>query len=846
MTGMSRWRGGTRDDAGENARVSIGAAAACRARAGSWHTHLPRKLRAYAFAFAFGALASGVASGLWASAALAQQPGAVRAFDRAASPGEPPERLADRLPSLSMAVPAGPAVAPPPLLAEPVPKDEAERRRAGRLPTTAEPGTLVPGGRRQALTFADLGARDPLQLHGTDGQNGVAFSVRRDEVVTAAALHLVYSYSPALLPDLSQLKVLVNGEVAATLPLPAAQAGMTVARDVPIDPRFVTEYNHLNVQLIGHYTNGCENPASSSLWATVSNASRLELTYATLPEPPELGVLPAPFFDQRDVRRLELPFAFAARPSRETLEAAGIVASWFGALASYRGARFPVRVGAMPEAGNVVVFATTDDRVDGVPLPAIDGPTLAVADRPAPAHGQLLLVLGRTPAELKAAALALAFGRGPLAGTRATVTGVQPPAPRVPYDAPNWLSSVRPVRFGELAAERALSVSGYQAGPVRLDLRMAPDLFTWNTRGAPIDLRYRYTPTLRADRSSLNLSVDDTFVKALPIPARDWANWSLSRYLPFVADGTARATLHVPPPLVTPHAQLALNFFYEMPDQGKCTGRLLQNVAGAIDPGSTIDVSSFPHYIALPDLAAFANSGFPFTRMADLSDTAVVLPNEPSPDVYGLYLLAMGRMGASTGYPVSGVAVTDAAGVDAFASRDLLILGAPDSQPLLSRWAARIPFDDERRGGVFGGLFGRAVAADSPGAERVQAGLSIVADGASAVIAGFESPLRKTRSAVALIGATGHADAVLGPALLDEDLLASIRGATVVIRDRTVTVASTDTAYHLGALPPLTYVRWVMSGRPVLLALVGVLGAFIAAALFYRLLRARAARRLKE
>ncbi|MEC4596077.1 hypothetical protein VPD39_03860, partial [Burkholderia vietnamiensis] len=76
---------------------------------------MPRKLRAYAFAFAFGALASGVASGLWASAALAQQPGAVRAFDRAASPGEPPERLADRLPSLSMAVPAGPAVAPPPL-----------------------------------------------------------------------------------------------------------------------------------------------------------------------------------------------------------------------------------------------------------------------------------------------------------------------------------------------------------------------------------------------------------------------------------------------------------------------------------------------------------------------------------------------------------------------------------------------------------------------------------------------------------------------------------------------------------------------------------------------------------
>ncbi|RQR24882.1 cellulose biosynthesis cyclic di-GMP-binding regulatory protein BcsB [Burkholderia sp. Bp9143] len=827
MTWVSRQRGCTR----RKACVSQGAVTARLARVG-WHARLPRKMRS----LLCWALAGGIASGIWASVAMAQGPGAVRAADGAMSSGERP--------APSPALPVGPVAARPPLLAEPVPAAEAARRRAGGPPTTADPGTLVPGGRRQALTFADLGARDPLQLRGTDGQNGVAFSVRRDEVVTGATLHLVYSYSPALLPDLSQLKVLVNGEVAATLPLPAAQAGMMVARDVPIDPRFVTEYNHLNVQLIGHYTNGCENPASSSLWATVSNASRLELTYAPLPERAELGVLPAPFFDQRDVRRLEVPFVFAARPPRETLEAAGIVASWFGALASYRGARFPARLGGLPESGNAVVFATPDDRPDGVPLPVIDGPTLAVAERQAPAHGQLLLVLGRTPAELKTAALALALGSNALAGTRATVTGLANPAPRVPYDAPNWLSSTRPVRFGELAGERALSVSGYEAGPVRVDLRIAPDLFTWSTRGAPIDLRYRYTPTARADRSSLNLSVGDTFVKALPIPARESSRWSLSRYLPFAASGIDRATLHVPPLLVTPRTQLTLNFFYEIPDSGKCTGRLLQNVAGTIDPDSTIDVSSFPHYMALPDLAAFANSGFPFTRMADLSDTAVVLPNEPTPDVYGLYLLAMGRMGASTGYPVSGVAVTDAGGVGTFASRDLLILGAPDTQPLLARWAARMPFDEDRGGG----LFGRANAAESPGAERerVRAGLSIVSDGTSALIAGFESPLRKTRSAVALIGPTGHADEVLGRALLDDDMLTSIQGAMVVIRDRTVTVTSTSTSYHVGALPPVTYLRWVMSARPLLLALIGVLAAFIAAALFYRLLGARAARRLKE
>ncbi|MBN3788757.1 cellulose biosynthesis cyclic di-GMP-binding regulatory protein BcsB, partial [Burkholderia sp. Ac-20353] len=236
----------------------------------------------------------------------------------------------------------------------------------------------MPGGRRQALTLADLGARDPLQLRGTDGQNGVAFSVRDDEVVTGAVLHLVYSYSPALLPDLSQLKVLVNGEVAATLPLPQVQAGMTLSRDVPIDPRFITEYNHLNLQLIGHYTRRCEDPANSSLWATVSNASRIDLTYASLQTRPDLGALPAPFFDRRDARRLELPFVFAGRPPRETLEAAGIAASWFGALAAYRGALFPARTGSLPPSGNAVLFATADDHPDGVALPAIDGPALAV------------------------------------------------------------------------------------------------------------------------------------------------------------------------------------------------------------------------------------------------------------------------------------------------------------------------------------------------------------------------------------------------------------------------------------------------------------------------------------
>ncbi|CAH2788780.1 MAG: Cyclic di-GMP binding protein precursor [uncultured Paraburkholderia sp.] len=567
------------------------------------------------------------------------------------------------VPPPSPAVPYDAAMIAQAPLATPTPAlaPSAVKALGVKAPTTAEPGTLVPGGRRQTLTFADLGALDPLQLRG-------------DEVVTGAILHLVYSYSPALLPNLSQLKVLVNGEVAATLPVPGEQAGMLVARDVSIDPRFVTEFNHLNVQLIGHYTTNCEDPANSSLWATVSNASSLDLTYASLASKPDLAALPQPFFDRRDVRRLELPFVFPHKPSAGTLEAGGIVASWFGALAGYRGTIFPAQQDNVPLSGNAVVFASGDQRPTGVHMPAISGPTVAVVDRDAPARG---------------------IGRNMLAGQSATITGLTELAKRAPYDAPNWLPTNRPVRFGELANASDLTVSGYDADAVHVNLRVPPDLFMWHTKGAPIDLRYRYTVRPQRDRSSLNISVNKGFVQSLPIPVESDSVFELSRYFARVLpDKTAEArhTVHIPPLLLTPRAQLRLHFYYDIPNTGECHGRLLENVIGAVDPNSTIDLSSFPHYMALHDLAAFANSGFPFTSMADLSETAAILPNDADSSDYSLYLLTMGRMGASTGYPVAGVTVGTADDVDQYADKDLLIFGAPGKQPLLQRWAKSMPF----------------------------------------------------------------------------------------------------------------------------------------------------------
>ncbi len=88
--------------------------------------------------------------------------------------------------------------------------------------------------------------------------------------------------------------------------------------------------------MIAHYTvDHCED-YHSSLWADISPATTLTLTKLPVTLPDNLALLPAPFFDRRDNSRVTVPFVLPANADAATLQAAGVVSSWLGALASYR------------------------------------------------------------------------------------------------------------------------------------------------------------------------------------------------------------------------------------------------------------------------------------------------------------------------------------------------------------------------------------------------------------------------------------------------------------------------------------------------------------------------------
>ncbi|MEA9580778.1 cellulose biosynthesis cyclic di-GMP-binding regulatory protein BcsB [Xanthomonas nasturtii] len=734
--------------------------------------------------------------------------------------------------------------------------DAQSASAAAVAPTAA----TLPAGSARAATLRDLGIDYEITLRGVQGSAGVPFSVRSDEIVTAATLNLKYSYSPSLLPDLSHVKVTINGVTVASLPTDKANAGKLLSADLPIDPRLITDYNQLNLQLIGHYTRECEDPDHSSLWANVDAATSLSLTTTPLALANNLALLPVPFFDVRDTRRLELPFYFPQQPDMATLQAAGTVASWFGTLAGYRGAVFPASTSSLPASGNAVVFATPST------LPAqfatadsgvadIRGPTVAIVVNPTDPNGKLLLVLGRNTEDLQRAATALAL-RAPLTGAVARIGEMSAPTPRRPYDAPKWISSEHPVRFGDLVTQPgALNVTGYHPDLIRVGLQLPPDLFVWERDGIPVALKYRYTLPEEDNKSALNVSINESFVTTLPLtgrpfaestPVRWWNSLSTRGNMPVHQD------LTLPVGAFSANSQLRFHFFFDRP-QGEACKNTFPDVSGAIDADSTIDLSGFDHYMAMPNLAAFANAGYPFTRLADLSESAIVLPNNPGDQDLGNVLTLLGRFGASTGYPALHAQIIAASAVQQHADRDLLLLGSAESQPLFKQWRAQLPVGQDgqnRRIGLTDWLFEKLPGFLSFDARRTDlpttTDIALQPQPDDVLLMGFESPLKSGRSVVAFQTEDPANMNRLFDAWFDPALLKDFQGSVVLLQQKKVTSLVGNQTYYVGHLPLPTWLRWYFSHHPVWLALTVVLLALLLALAARVLLRRHTAERLND
>jgi cellulose synthase (UDP-forming) len=737
----------------------------------------------------------------------------------------------------AIAQPMLPALSPPPGL-------------AAQIPGAAE-AEAVDGVREIRPTLRELGLRGPMQLRGTSDLQGVEFGLRADEVVTQARLLIAGGTSPALIPSLSQIVISLNDQFIGTVAVDPAQQTFGPV-DFPLDPVFFSEINRLNFRFTGRYAVECNDPLSGLLWATVSDLSTVAMRVERLPPQRDLARLPEPLFDRRVLRgMLTLPVVLAESTGPTGLRAAGIAASWFAVQADYRGATFPVER-VPPPRGDALVIAVGPDGMPGVMLPRFEGPTIALVPNPSDPYGTLLVLGGRTEAEVAAAAAALAVGRAGLTGE---VARVQPPsiAPRQPYDAPRWVPTDRVLTLGSLVEPGALQGSGYAPAPIRIPLRTAPDIYTWRNRGFPLHLQFRAPPgpVIDVGASRLDVSVSETYLRSLPLgPGELWEPLEYLRREVFGDAEVRTGSATVPPYLLLGQDELQLRFDMRPLARGECVATP-GDLRASIEPDSTIDLRRVHRHARMPNLGFFTSAGFPFTRMADLSGTAAVLPERSSQAEAQVFLDVIGQLAVQVGLPATGLQVVHANTLQSAAARDLLVIGSLGRQPALATLLKDTPvkLEGERLvlalpdmlQDVRAALFGAASRGDR---NRAAAALSGGGEGMGAII-GAESPLQAGRSVVAITGATPAGMTAMAAAMRDPVQSRRIQGDVAILAGGPVAAYSAMPRYELGDLPWWLLPQLWLGNHPDRALLLLLVAAAVMGGCFYWMLRRRAAVRLR-
>jgi hypothetical protein len=699
------------------------------------------------------------------------------------------------------------------------------------------------------VTFAEMGA-DSMALHGVQSSAGVNIGIRRDEVVTGVVLHLRLTYSPSLLQDLSHLRITLNGQTIAAVLLPKGDAGHEVERDVDLDPRYFSDYNQIRFDLIGHYSLECEDPEHSSIWATISGQSDLTLTLRPIELRDDLGYLPAPFFDAHDNRRLELPVVLPAGASRDIVRSAGVATSWFGMLADYRNAHFPVSFDT-PPLQHALVFATNRLKPAALSLPDVAEPTLSIVDHPKDPSVKLLVIQGRDEAQLRQAVEGLVLGNTVLTGDRATVAKVAYER-RAAYDAPRWVRTDRPVRLSELIdSPEQLQAHGIAPAPINLNLRLPPDLFTWNRAGVPVDLHYRYTAPAERDNSVLTVSINNQLLRSYRLPPESESGGAGRFLVPLLqSDGSRESQgLVIPAFQLASDNQMQFQFAMDYHRDAMCKNVFVGSTRESIDPDSTIDISSFPHYAALPNLALFANAGYPFTRYADLGETGVVLPDAADRAALEQLFFLLGRMGRETGAPTLSYRLLDTHEAETARNLDLLILSGPASNELLEHWGRDLALVLGAQGRRDYRQLGAAANAMTSPTAREAGGrppaVAVRTSGSLGAFMGFESRVTSGRSVVALVGTDAAAADSLVAALEDSSKVPLIRGELALVRDGNVQSFLGSVTYYVGSLSWWQWLWFHFSQHAWLLILVALAAALTAGLLVYGKLQRVVKKRLQ-
>jgi cellulose synthase (UDP-forming) len=549
-------------------------------------------------------------------------------------------------------------------------QEAATEMRMGTGP--ADKGAPVPPGQyRDTFTLNDAGSPQ-IELHGIDSRHEIYFTLPQTHVVRAAKVHIYYSFSPSLLPQLSHLKLLMNGTLFATIQPTPGQLGGSESKDAEgeftVPPELLVHNNTLSIQFIGHYTMVCEDPANTTLWARVHRNTFLDIQGDLLPLADDIKQLPMPFLDPAVIQPLSIPIVFASAPSYKAIQAAGVVSSYFGLTSENRPVRFPVHIGQLPQGNAIVISDGSGNLPPGLDLAGVTVPTVAMRTNPNDPYSKVLVIAGANAAQALIAAQAVALHSDMLSGAQSSIDNLRLPAKQLPDGAPRWARTDQTIALWDYASADQLQGDG--SAPLNVYFRMAPDIFYSERPNAVLRLAYRFNSIPIGPISSMQVRINNAFLGSVPlVPGQE---------------ASRKMQVDVPVPVVNlrPFSNsLSFDFTFQLLKKGGCADTTPINMQASILRDTYLDLRGYPHYAPLPNLEIFANAGFPFTRLADLSETTVVLPATPTEKEIETFVTLMGHFSRQTGFPALRVTVAGADALQAGARSDFLVIGTGDDQP---------------------------------------------------------------------------------------------------------------------------------------------------------------------
>ena len=575
---------------------------------------------------------------------------------------------------------AFPASAPAPTRSATAPQPAAQ----------SDPEQVGASSMVQALRFTDLGLNHPIQMRGPHSYYSVHFTLSYAMNPRQASLQLRYRTDISLNGQTAPLKVTLNGVDVASLPAAsgAGQPGGFQTTTVPLPETYLVRGNTLTFEFTGSGVMEQEDQAKTHILLDIAADSSLEIRGDTLPWGGDLAQLPLPIFDTGLQTPTVVPFVFLSQPGPKQLEAAGAVASWLGILASTSPVRFSVSLGSIPP-GNAVVFSADPTQLPAsLQPPAGSAPVLMLKPNPSDANAKVLVLAGADDDQLLNIARTLSLTRGattrasgqglPLASDATRIPVLAMPPPRALDDAPRWLPTRRETPLENCQNLDTLQTEG--SSPVPLYFHVPPDLSYGERENLSMHLYYRYNAAPITAGSALRVVINGVLVSEIPL-------------IPGAGVTNGRRTVLVPVADLRPFGNTILfNFDFIPLKQLRAP-----DLHGEILCNSSLDLQELARWTAMPNLELFANAGFPFTQMADLSETTVILPNTPSADEIGLYLHLMGHFGAQTGYPALRVTVAGP-NTPIGAGHNYLILGAAADQPALNSLDALLPVTVDSNG----------------------------------------------------------------------------------------------------------------------------------------------------